>query len=143
MENNRKKRALTTPLKSKMVVPIILGAVAETPGITYQSLREILKPYTKDYAVTDSILQEGRHLAKELLFGSADDNVQYVDGLHKELTALGHEVELLFSDRKATIQLQRTREGIMAMMMGLMAWWKRRNRMLTGKKGRRKSVCAR
>jgi hypothetical protein len=87
MEINPRKRALTTPLKSKMVVPIILGAVAETPGITYQSLREILKPYTKDYAVTDSILQEGRHLAKDLLFGSADDNVQYADGLQAELNA--------------------------------------------------------
>ena len=58
-----------------MVVPIILGAVAETPGIGYQSLREILKPYVKDYAATDSILQDSRRLAKELLFGSAEENV--------------------------------------------------------------------
>jgi Zn-dependent M32 family carboxypeptidase len=49
-------------------------------------------------------LQEGRHLAKDLLFGSADDNVQYADGLQAELRAMGHEVELLFSDRKTTIQ---------------------------------------
>ena len=89
-----------TPLKSKMVVPIILGAVSEKPGITYQSLREILKPYAKDYAVTDAILQDARHLAKELLFGSAEDNVQYADGLAAELRRMGHEVELLFANRK-------------------------------------------
>ena len=87
-----------------MVVPIILGAVAETPGIGYQSLREILKPFVKDYAATDSILQDSRRLAKELLFGSAEENVWYANGLKAELQSMGHDVELLFSDRKETIQ---------------------------------------
>jgi hypothetical protein len=49
-EDDTKKRTLTTPLKAKTVVPIILGAVVEMPGIAYQSLREIIKPYAKDYA---------------------------------------------------------------------------------------------
>jgi hypothetical protein len=48
IEEDTKKCSVTTPLKSKMVVPIILGAVSEKPGITYQSLREILEPYDKD-----------------------------------------------------------------------------------------------
>ncbi len=86
-----------------MVVPIILGAVAETPGIAYQSLREILKPYAKDYALTDSILQEGRDIAKDVLFGLAEENVQYAEGLQAELRASGHDVKLLFWDRKQTI----------------------------------------
>jgi hypothetical protein len=73
-----------------MVVPIILGAVAKTPGIAYQSLREILKPYAKDYALTDSILQEGRDIAKDVLFGSAEENVQYAEGPQAELRAMGH-----------------------------------------------------
>ena len=87
-----------------MVVPIILGAVAETPGIGYQSLREILKPFVKDYAATDSILPDSRQLAKEVLFGSADKNVWYANGVKAELQTMGHDVELLFSDRKETIQ---------------------------------------
>ena len=71
-DDTTKKRTLTTPLKAKMVVLIILGAViAETPRIAYQSLREILKPYAKGYALTDSIMQEGRAVAKDVLFGSA------------------------------------------------------------------------
>jgi hypothetical protein len=100
MEDDTKKRSLTTPLKAKMDVLIILDAVAEMPGIAYQSLREILKPYAKDYALTDSILQDGRDLAKDVLFGSAEENVQYAKGLQAELRALGHEVELLFADKK-------------------------------------------
>ena len=49
-------------------------------------------------------MQEGRDLAKALLFGSAEENVQYAEGLQVELRALGHDVELLFADRKETIQ---------------------------------------
>ena len=94
-EDDTKKRTVTTPLKAKMIVPIILGAVAEMPGIAYQSLREILKPYVKDYALTDSILQEGRDVAKNVLFGSAEENVQYAEGVQAELRAMGHDVELL------------------------------------------------
>ncbi len=64
-----------------MVVPLIVGAVAENPGIQYQCLWEILKPYANDYALLDSILQEGRDLAKAQLFGRGDKNVQYAKGV--------------------------------------------------------------
>jgi hypothetical protein len=98
------RRSLTTPLKSKMIVPVIVGAVAENPGIPYQLLREILKPYANNYALTDSILQEGQDLAKAQLFGRGEDNVQYAKGVAVELRALGHHVEVLFSDRKEILQ---------------------------------------
>ena len=61
-------RLLTTPLKSKKIVPIIMGTIKDNPGILYPLLREILKPYAQDYACTDSLLQEGRELAKAQLF---------------------------------------------------------------------------
>ena len=98
------KRKLITPLKSKMVVPIILGAVADNPGKNYQPLREILKPYANDYTLTDSILQEGRDQAKAQLFGSADESVKYAWGIKAELRALGHDVELIFANRRETLQ---------------------------------------
>ncbi len=75
------RRSLTTPLKSKMIVLVIVGVVAENPGIPYQLLREILKPYANDYALMDSILQEGRDLAKVQLFGRGEDNIQYAKGV--------------------------------------------------------------
>ncbi len=43
--------------------------------MTYQAMRDIMKPHAKDYALTDSELQEVRDNAKLELFGLADDNV--------------------------------------------------------------------
>ena len=60
-----------------MIVPTIKDAVADNPGITYQCIREIMKPYAKEYTLTDSIVQDGKNLAKQELFGDPDDNVIY------------------------------------------------------------------
>jgi len=64
-----------------MIVPIIRGAVADNPGITYQSIHEIMKPYAKAFTLTDSIIRDGKDLAKNELFGNADDNVKYAKGV--------------------------------------------------------------
>jgi hypothetical protein len=42
------KGYLCIPIKTKMIVPIIREAVADNPGVTYQSIREIMKPYAKE-----------------------------------------------------------------------------------------------
>ncbi len=63
-----------------------------------------MKPYANNYALTDSILQEGQDLAKAQLFGRGEDNVQYTKGVAVELRALEHHVEVLFSDRKEILQ---------------------------------------
>jgi len=70
----------------------------------YPLLREILKPYAQDYACTDSLLQEGRELAKAQLFGRAEDNVKYARAVEMELRSLGHHVKCLFAERKQVIQ---------------------------------------
>ena len=66
---------------AKFVVAIIKDAVADNPGITYQSIREIMKPYAKEYTLTDSIVQDARDWAKLELFGSAKENVRYARGV--------------------------------------------------------------
>ncbi len=46
--------------------------------MVYQAMRgDIMMPYAKDYALTDSVLQEARDSAKIELFRLADDNVRY------------------------------------------------------------------
>ena len=55
---NISENTLHTPLQLKMIAPIIANAVEETPGISYQMIREILSPFVNDYALTDNILQE-------------------------------------------------------------------------------------
>ena len=76
-----KKGSMRIPIGAKFVVLIIKDAVAYNPGITHQSIREIVKPYAKEYTLTDSIVQDARDRAKLQLFGSAEVNVQYARGV--------------------------------------------------------------
>ncbi len=100
-----KKGYVRIPIKAKMIVPIIRDAVADNPGVTYQSIREIMKPYAKEFTLTDSIIQDGKDLTKNELFGNADDNVKYAKGDTDHLRALGHAVELIYHDRRKSLQL--------------------------------------
>ncbi len=76
-----RKHTLRTPIKSKYVVPFIKAAVGNNPGMVYQTMRDIMKPYANDYALTDSVLQEAWDNAKLELFRLADDNVRYARGV--------------------------------------------------------------
>jgi hypothetical protein len=40
-----------------------------------------MKPYAKEYTLTDSIVQDARDRAKLQLFGSTKENVQYARGV--------------------------------------------------------------
>jgi hypothetical protein len=65
----RKKGFLRIPIKAKFVITIIKDAVADNPGINYQSIQEMMKPYAKEYTLMDSIAQDARGMAKLQLFG--------------------------------------------------------------------------
>jgi len=54
--------------------------------------------------LTDSILQEARSNAKAQLFGIAEENVQYAEGMKLEVEKDGHIVELMYTNRKATLR---------------------------------------
>ena len=90
---------LRTPFKSKWLCPIIQSAVLDSPGVSYGTLREILKQNGNNYALTDSILQIGRDIAKNQLFGSDDINVKYAETVAARMCALGHEVKFTFATR--------------------------------------------
>ena len=49
------------------------------------------------------ILQEARTEAKAQLFGKADKNVKYVEGMKSEFEKDGHIVELLYTNSKETL----------------------------------------
>ncbi len=63
-----------------------------------------MMPYAKDYALTDSVLQEARDSAKTELLGSADDNVCYARGVANQLQELDHGVELIFGNQQETLK---------------------------------------
>ncbi len=55
--------------------------------------------------LTDSIIQDARDMAKLQLFGSAEENVQYAQGVLDHVRELGHKVEMIFQDCRETLKL--------------------------------------
>jgi hypothetical protein len=49
-------------------------------------------------------LQEARTEAKAQLFGVAEDNVKFAEGMKSELEKEGHVVELVYTNRKDTLK---------------------------------------
>ena len=72
-----KKTALRTPMRSKYIVPIIRDMVSKNPGLCSQYIKDVMKPYAKEYALTNSLVQEARDVAKAVLFGKTEDNVKF------------------------------------------------------------------
>jgi hypothetical protein len=68
------QKGLQTPFKSKWVCHVLWNTIEDTPGITYQMIREILKTYFIAYVLTNNVLQEACDTAKGDLFGDPDDN---------------------------------------------------------------------
>ena len=83
-----------------MILPIIV----DTPSISNKNLRQALLAYGLDTSLMDSISQEARTKAKAQLFGKAEENMKYAEGMKLELGKNGHIVELLYTNRKETLQ---------------------------------------
>jgi len=95
---------ITSPFRTKWITPLILPIILETPSISNKNLRQALSAYGKDHSLTDSILQEARTEAKAQLFGVAEENVRYAEGMKSELEKDGHVVELMYTSRKDTLR---------------------------------------
>ncbi len=76
----------------------------ETPGLPYQVMHEILKPYFNKYETSNNILQEGCDKAKVDLFGNPEENVQYAYAIAMAIEEMGHTVDLIFTDRRKTMK---------------------------------------
>ena len=94
---------LKTPLFYKWLVPIFRSRVEKDPGVDYESLRAILRPYASNYAITNAVIQRGRNATKVEIFGTAVDNVCYAEGVAEKMRALGHSVRLIYSTREETM----------------------------------------
>ena len=68
---------LTSPFRTKWIVPLIMSIIVDSPAISNKNLRHALSAYGKEHSLTDSILQEARTDAKAQLFGIAAENVEY------------------------------------------------------------------
>jgi hypothetical protein len=79
-------KGLQPPFKSKWVGHVLQNTVEDTPGLTYQMMRKILKPYMSEYVLTNNVLQEACDTAKGDLFGDPDKNVKYAYALLMQLS---------------------------------------------------------
>jgi hypothetical protein len=83
---------------------VLRNAVEDTPGLTYQMMRQISKPYINEYVLTNNILQEAHDTAKGDLFGDPDKNVTYTYAIANAIQQMGHTVEVVFTNRRTTMK---------------------------------------
>ena len=102
------KAALKTPLTYQWAIPIIQQSMEKNPGIQYKALHGLIRPYAKDYAITTGILQDTRDAAKKEVFGIAEDNVCYAEGVVAAMRVLGHSAELVYTSRDKTLAAMNT-----------------------------------
>ena len=98
--NDNTRAAWKTPLYYKWLVPIFRSRVEKDPGVDYKSLRDLLRPYANDYAMTNALIQRGCDATKLDIFGTPENNVGYAEGVANQMRALGYTVKLLCSTRK-------------------------------------------
>ena len=94
----------TLPFRTKWIVPLILPIIVATPAISNKNLRQALSACGKEHSLTYSILQDARSNTKAQLFGIAEENVKYTEGMKSELEKDGHIVQLIYTNRKETLQ---------------------------------------
>ncbi len=75
-----------TPYHRLRVADIIKPLMVYNPDMSY---RDIKQAYGKEYVLTDSLVQDAKHAAKEDLFGTAEQNAKYANGVVSELVAMG------------------------------------------------------
>ena len=92
-----------TPLSHLWVVPIIRLAVEKNPGVDYETLCNLIRPYAKDYSTTNALVQDARDAAKMDIFGNAEENVMYAEKDAQEMRKHGHTVEIVFTTCKETL----------------------------------------
>jgi hypothetical protein len=83
---------------------VLWNTVEDTPGLTYQMMHEILKPFINEYVLTNNVLQEVCDTAKGDLFGDLDKNVKYAYAINNAIEQMGHTIEVVFTDHRTTMK---------------------------------------
>ena len=82
------------------VADLIKPFLSDNPGCSYAEIKNLLSQYGNKYALTDALIQDGKEIAMDELFGVPEQNVQYASGVVSKLMVLGHHAELQFGSRK-------------------------------------------
>ena len=106
-ESTEEKKSITrksrSPFKAEWISPLIRAVVANTPKAPISVLKLALAPYLQDYAMTKTLVQNARRLARRDVFGNPDVNAKYILALRDEMDKLGHPVEVIGMTREYAI----------------------------------------
>ena len=69
-----------------------------------QMLKAIVRPYGKEYAMTDSIIQLAWLSARKHIFGDPFDNVKYTHHVKNAMLSQGYHLVVQITNRKETIK---------------------------------------
>jgi hypothetical protein len=97
-------KGLRLPFKSKWVGHVLQNAVEDTPGLTYQMMCKIFKPYINEYVLTNNVLLEARDTAKGDIFGDPDKNVKYAYAIANAIQQMGYTLEVVFTNQRTTMK---------------------------------------
>lgn len=92
-----------SPFLAQWFVPMIELIIKSCPNSSNKGLKEVLKVYANDYAMTKSILQKARTLACKEMYGEARVNAKYILALQDELELRGHFVEVILTNQQDAI----------------------------------------
>jgi hypothetical protein len=83
------QQGLRFSFKSKWVGHVLWTAIKESPGLPYQIMCKILKPYFNECALSNNLLQEGCDKANVDLFGDLDEKFDTLMQLLRQLRKWG------------------------------------------------------
>ncbi len=83
---------------------MLQNAIKDTPGLPYQMMHKILKPYFNKYVLTNNVQQKTCDTAKGDLFGDPDDNTQYAYAIAKAIQQMGHTIKIIFTNQRANMK---------------------------------------
>jgi hypothetical protein len=112
------KACVKSPIKSKWLVPLVKGALAEKPNISNKALTMLLSPYVVDKLLTHSLMNQTKKHLRLHLFGDPAQNMTYLPELVHELEAAGHEYQIITKSMASV--LQKVEEMVLTQHIALM-----------------------
>jgi len=112
------KARVKSPIKSKWLVPLVKGALAEKPNISNKALTMLLSPYVVDKFLIHSLINQTKKYLRLHLFGDPVLNVTYLPELVRKLEAAGHDYKIITKSNASV--LQKVEEMVLTQHIALM-----------------------
>lgn len=97
-----KKARVKSPIKSKWLVPLVKGVLAEKHSNKFLTI--LVSPYVVGKVLTHSLIYQTKKHLQLHLFGDPAQNVTYLPELVRELEAAGHDYQIIMKSKASVFQ---------------------------------------